>query len=64
MKRSMSRGGKRTHQICGKKKKKKGKRRNREAALGTFNASFVWREDPGVSAGRRADVEVKLNIVL
>lgn len=47
-----------------KKKKKKTNRRNREAALGTFNASFVWREDPGVSAGRRADVEVKLNVVL
>lgn len=35
-----------------------------EAALGTFNAGFVWREDPGVSTGRSADVEVKLDVVL
>lgn len=35
-----------------------------EAGLGTFNAGFVWREDPGVSTGRSADVEVKLDVVL
>lgn len=33
-------------------------------ALGTFDAGFVRGEDPGVSAGRGADVEVKLDIVL
>ena len=30
----------------------------------TFNAGLVRREDPGVSAGRGADVEVELNVVL
>lgn len=35
-----------------------------EASLGTFNAGFVWREDPGVSTGRSADVEVELDVVL
>lgn len=40
------------------------KQQEKSKRLGTFNAGFVRREDPGVATGRSADVEVKLDVVL
>lgn len=41
-----------------------GRGRRRRRQLATFDTGLVRGEDPGVSAGRRADVEVKLDVVL